>query len=38
MDDIQRMTGQEKADAYNEPPAGSTIEKVKRALGRNRPS
>ena len=38
MDDIQRMTGQEKADAYNEPPAGSTIEKVKRALRRNRPS
>jgi 1-acyl-sn-glycerol-3-phosphate acyltransferase len=38
MDDIQRMSGQEKADAYNEVPAATTIEKVKRALGRNRPS
>jgi 1-acyl-sn-glycerol-3-phosphate acyltransferase len=38
MEDIQRMSGQEKAEVYNEAPAGSTIEKVKRALGRNRPS
>lgn len=38
MDDIQRMSGQEKAGVYNEAPAASTIEKVKRALGRNRPS
>jgi 1-acyl-sn-glycerol-3-phosphate acyltransferase len=38
MDDIQSMSGQEKADAYNEVPAATTIEKVKRALRRNRPS
>lgn len=38
MEDIQRMSGQEPAGVYNEVPAASAIEKVKRALGRNRPS
>ncbi|CAD6006348.1 1-acyl-sn-glycerol-3-phosphate acyltransferase [Agreia sp. COWG] len=38
MDDIQRMSGQEKANAYNEVPAATPLEKVKRAFGRNRPS
>jgi len=33
---IQRMSGQEFADAYNEPPAVSFAERVRRAFGRNR--
>jgi 1-acyl-sn-glycerol-3-phosphate acyltransferase len=33
---IQRMSGQELANAYNEPPAVSFAERVRRAFGRNR--
>lgn len=33
---IQRMSGQELAGAYNEPPAVSLAERVRRAFGRNR--
>jgi 1-acyl-sn-glycerol-3-phosphate acyltransferase len=33
---IQRMSGQQLADAYNEPPAPSLAERVRRVFGRNR--
>jgi 1-acyl-sn-glycerol-3-phosphate acyltransferase len=33
---IGRMSGQEFADSYNEPPAPSFAERVRRAFGRNR--
>jgi 1-acyl-sn-glycerol-3-phosphate acyltransferase len=33
---IQRMSGQEFANIYNEPPAVSFAERVRRAFGRNR--
>jgi 1-acyl-sn-glycerol-3-phosphate acyltransferase len=33
---IQRMSGQEFANTYNEPPAVSFAERVRRAFGRNR--
>ncbi|WP_349899804.1 lysophospholipid acyltransferase family protein [Parafrigoribacterium soli] len=35
---IQRMSGQEFANSYNEPPAATFAERVRRAFGRNRAS
>ena len=35
---IHRMSGQELADSYNEPPAANTAERMRRLLGRNRPA
>ncbi|MCS5722294.1 1-acyl-sn-glycerol-3-phosphate acyltransferase [Herbiconiux sp. CPCC 203407] len=35
---IGEMSGQERANAYNEPPAASVVERVRRVLHRNDPS
>jgi 1-acyl-sn-glycerol-3-phosphate acyltransferase len=35
---IGEMSGQERANAYNEPPPASVVERVRRALHRNDPS
>jgi hypothetical protein len=32
MDAIQALTGQKRADSYNEPPAKGIVEKVRRRL------
>jgi 1-acyl-sn-glycerol-3-phosphate acyltransferase len=32
---IQRLSGQEEAGAYNEPPAPSVVERVRRAIRRD---